>query len=231
MTTYWERLQPEMKIRAMGIPELAAALGVSFQAIAKVRDGGSFGSVNNFKAAQLFGLAPEWLARGKGLKKSPANQTNVTKQVDAPRADTNVMQGPQAQGMVPLISLVQAGNWSAIADTFQPGDAEEWLPCPRRHSSKTFCLTVKGDSMHSPGAKPSYADGDIIFVDPEMAAQVGDRVVVRLDDKDEATFKQLMEEDGRRYLKALNPDWKPRYIEINGNATICGVVIGKWVPE
>ena len=85
--------------------------------------------------------------------------------------------------------------------------------------------------MFNPGTKPSYADGDIIFVDPELAAQAGDRVVVRFDEKEEATFKQLMEEDGRRYLKALNPDWKPRYIEINGNATICGVVIGKWVPE
>jgi SOS-response transcriptional repressor LexA len=56
-------------------------------------------------------------------------------------------------------------------------------------------------------------------------------VVVRLEGQGKATFKQYLEEDGKKLLKALNPDWKPRYLEINGNAVICGVVIGKWVPE
>ncbi len=85
--------------------------------------------------------------------------------------------------------------------------------------------------MHNPAGRPSYADGDIIFVDPDREAKNGDRVIVRLDDQQEGTFKQLLVEDGRKMLKALNPEWKPRYVEINGNATITGVVIGKWVPE
>lgn len=134
-------------------------------------------------------------------------------------------------GAVPRISWVQAGCWADVADPFQPGDAEEWLPCPVKHGPRTYCLTVRGESMHNPGGRPSYADGDIIFVDPDRDANPGDRVIVRLDDQKEATFKQLLIEDGRKILKALNPDWKPRYIEINGNATICGVIIGKWVPE
>ena len=85
--------------------------------------------------------------------------------------------------------------------------------------------------MRNPGVKPSYDPGDIIFVDPDVAAQPGDRVVVRLESQTAATFKQYIEEDGRKLLKALNPDWKPRYLEINGDAMVCGVVIGKWVPE
>lgn len=85
--------------------------------------------------------------------------------------------------------------------------------------------------MYNPEGRPSYAEGDIIFVDPDRDANHGDRVIVRLDDQQEATFKQLLIEDGKKMLKALNPGWKPRYIPINGNATICGVVIGKWVPE
>ena len=62
-------------------------------------------------------------------------------------------------------------------------------------------------------------------------ANPGARVIVRLDDHHEVTFKQLLIEGGSRLLKALNPEWAPRYIEINGNATITGVVIGKWVSE
>lgn len=134
-------------------------------------------------------------------------------------------------GGVPLISWVQAGSWADAADPHLPGEADDWLPCPVRHGPRTYCLRVRGDSMHNPGGKPSYADGDIIFVDPDRRANPGDRVIVRLDDQADATFKQLLVEDGRKLLKALNPEWSPRYIEINGNATIAGVIIGKWVPE
>lgn len=132
---------------------------------------------------------------------------------------------------VPLISWVQAGTWAMVSDVFQPGEAEEWLPCPVRHGPRTYAVKVRGESMRNPDGRPTYNDGDILFVDPDREANHGDRVIVRLDDQDEATFKQLLIEDGRKMLKALNPDWKPRYVEINGNATISGVVIGKWVPE
>lgn len=132
---------------------------------------------------------------------------------------------------VPLISWVQAGTWSDISDPYVLGDAEDWLPCPIKHGPRAYCLRVRGDSMYNPGQRPSYAHGDIIFVDPDRGANAGDRVIVRMDDHPEATFKQLVIEDGRKMLKALNPEWKPRYIDINGHATITGVIIGKWVPE
>lgn len=48
-----------------------------------------------------------------------------------------------------------------------------------------------------------------------------------LEDSQEATFKQLIIEEGHQYLKALNPDWPNRIIEVNSNATICGVVVFK----
>lgn len=84
--------------------------------------------------------------------------------------------------------------------------------------------------MHNPLGKPSYEDGDIVFVDPDMPAEHGKCVVVRLDDENEATFKQLIVEGNERFLRPLNPDWPgPKLIRINGNATICGVAIGKWV--
>lgn len=70
--------------------------------------------------------------------------------------------------------------------------------------ARAFCLRVRGNSMYKPGGGPSYADGDIILVDPDREAKPGDRVIVRLDDQHEATFKQLLVEDGRKLLKALN---------------------------
>lgn len=130
-------------------------------------------------------------------------------------------------GRCPLISWVQAGDWSEIVDLFAPGDAEEWLPCPVKHSDRTFVLRVRGESMHNPHGRPSFQDGDLIFVDPERHAEHGSLVVVRMSGANEATFKRLVIEGERKYLRALNPAWPEPMIEINGHATICGVVIFK----
>ena len=34
-------------------------------------------------------------------------------------------------------------------------------------------------------------------------------------------------EEGKQYLKALNPDWPNRIIEVDEEATICGVIVFK----
>lgn len=177
-------------------------------------------------------ISPAWLAEDLSPKKIPeAKDRGVMFSIaefTPPQANTEEV---KLMGAVPLISSVQAGAWSEVFDPFAPGVAEEWLPCPVRHGPRTYAVKVRGESMRNPDGRPSYNDGDILFVDPDRSANHGDRVIVRLDDQAEATFKQLLIEDGRKMLKALNPDWKPRYVEINGNATISGVVIGKWVPE
>lgn len=145
--------------------------------------------------------------------------------------EANAREGPDIRGLVPLLTSVQAGAWTEVVGSFQVADAKDWLPCPVKHSPDTFCLVVQGESMFNPQGKPSYEPGDIIFVDPEITARSGDRVVVRLEDQSDTVFKQYIEEDGRKLLKALNPEWKPRYLELNGPTKICGVVIGKWVRE
>lgn len=81
--------------------------------------------------------------------------------------------------------------------------------------------------MFNRNGRPSFVDGDLVFVDPERPAENGSLVVVRLEDAKEATFKKLIIEGEHQYLKALNPDWPDPIIQINGDATICGVVIFK----
>lgn len=140
---------------------------------------------------------------------------------------SNVSEGPKLHGMVPLISWVQAGNWCEAIDTLPVGDAEEWLLCPRKHGPSTFALRVRGVSM-----EPKYRDGAIIYVDPDRSADHLSNVVARLDDEAEVTFKQLIIEGDKKFLRPLNPDWPgPKLIEFNGNATICGVVIGQYIED
>lgn len=214
VSTFGARMKALREQRGWSQAQLAEAVGISQVSIAKIEKGGE--TKHGAKIAAALGTSVEAL-------------TGIKAAASAPVAETKYPQEPIK--LVPLISSVQAGNWSDIAGLLRPGDAEAWLPCPVRHGPNTFCLYVEGESMSNPGGKPTYDPGDVIFVDPGRAAQPGDRVVVRLEDKQQATFKQYLEEDGRKFLRALNPDWRPKIIEIDGEATICGVVIGKWVAE
>ena len=49
--------------------------------------------------------------------------------------------------------------------------------------------------------------------------------VVSLRHGDDATFKHLVVEGGRNYLKALSPDWLQRIIKSDSSALICAVVV------
>ena len=131
-------------------------------------------------------------------------------------------------GKVPLIDWVAAGDFSGLNDPYPVGMAEDWLYCPSRHGSKTFALRVRGESMYNPSGSPSFKDGDIIFIDPDRAPNHKSLVICRMDDAKETTFKRLLIEGDTKMLEALNPSWPERIIKVNGNATICGVVIGRY---
>lgn len=124
---------------------------------------------------------------------------------------------------VPLISRVRAGAFEESIDNYQPGDAEEWLGAPKACGPRTIALHVEGESM-----EPRYQNADIIYVDPDVAPVHGKDVVVRLDDRGEVTFKRLVIEGERRYLKPLNPNWPEKIIEVPDDARIVGVVIGRY---
>lgn len=128
---------------------------------------------------------------------------------------------------VPVISWVQAGQWTEVMSSFTAADAEEWVACPVAHGPRTFVLRVRGESMFSPHARRSFREGDLIYVDPDKPAENNSLVVAQLGSNSEATFKQLIIEGESKYLKALNPAWPEPIIAINGDTSICGVVIFK----
>ncbi|MDV5392249.1 LexA family protein [Shewanella xiamenensis] len=123
-----------------------------------------------------------------------------------------------AGNYLPLISMVQAGVWTEIQE-LPPLDVELY-PCPIKCSQHSFIVKVEGESM-----LPRFEEGDLIYVDPEAQVENGSYVVARLDDENQATFKQLIIDGNKKYLKALNPDWPNKFVEINGNCTIVGKVV------
>jgi SOS-response transcriptional repressor LexA len=97
----------------------------------------------------------------------------------------------------------------------------------QRHGPRTYALRVRGESMRNPGNKPSFEDGDIIFVDPDLEASHNSLVITKVDQSNEVTFKRLLIDGPSWYLEALNPSWPNRIISIETDAHVCGVVIAR----
>ncbi|MBR8303711.1 helix-turn-helix domain-containing protein [Burkholderia dolosa] len=170
--------------------------------------------------AELLGTSVDYLLEG-------VEGTEIaTNTVD--NSESNITEWPV--GKLPLISWVQAGDWSEIVDNFQPGDAEDWIACPFPSGRHGFVLRVVGDSMFNPGGDLSFRDGDFISVNPERDAHHRSLVIARRN-REKATFKQLLldESDGPM-LHALNPNWPTRYIPLDKHTEIIGVVTGQWRP-
>jgi len=138
-------------------------------------------------------------------------------------APYNVQDGPDLRAQVPLISWVQAGNWADVIDNLQAGDAERWIPVSSRMSPHAYALRVVGDSMVNPNGNPSFPPDTVIVVDPERTANPGQFVVVRQNHDTECTFKQLVKDAGRFYLKPLNPQYPT--LEMRDDAVVCGVLV------
>ena len=83
-------------------------------------------------------------------------------------------------------------------------------------NSEPFALRVLGDSM-----EPEFRDGNIIIIDSAAAVESGCYVLAMVNE--EYIFRQLVIEDGRYMLRALNEGYEE--IEVPGIEAIRGVIV------
>jgi SOS-response transcriptional repressor LexA len=173
--------------------EVAGKLGVSQTAASKWRDGKSAPGADGIAAlCKHFKVSLEWLLFGTG---DPAPKPN-----DEP-IDLGITVALGRR--VPLISWVQAGAWKEVEDTFHPGQADEWVASNGKCGEHAFALRIVGDSM-----EPVFQPGDIIIVDPDVAAETGKYVIAKIKNEKgengEATFKRFVRDGNNVYLRPLN---------------------------
>lgn len=186
---------------------------VSERAVGKWMSGDSIPDTKRIEhLSKLLRTSGEWLLTGRGRKS--LEESEVVDVSSVYRA---------AHSTLPIISSVQAGEWGSAADPFEPGEADEWRDVYTKVGPSAFILRVKGDSMTNPNGLPSAPEGSLIVVDPDVVAEHRRLVVAKLDTDQEATFKMLVVDGGQRYLKPLNPDYRP--IAVNGSCRIVGVVV------
>ncbi len=197
-------------------------IGVSKAAVSQWESGDikNLRPTNLFAMQRISGFSAEWIATGHGPKQLRGGA--------AEGAEVTLQPGPEVFA-VPLISWVTAGQWSEIVDNYRPGQGEKPVYTTRKAGPRAYALRVVGDSMENPNGRPTYPQGSIIIVDPDREALHGSAVIVRLDDSEQVTFKQLVVEGGIRYLKPLNPRYP--IMKVDRKATFCGVVVQTIIDE
>lgn len=129
---------------------------------------------------------------------------------------------PTYQNSFPVLSAVQAGQWTEACEPYTLNEIDEWYETTVRTSQRCFWLRVQGDSMTSP-VGTSIPEGMLVLVDTEREHENGSLVVAKLTDVNEATFKKFIRDSGQEYLKPLNPNYT--MLPINGNCRIIGVAV------
>ncbi|MEN5239084.1 S24 family peptidase [Pseudomonas sp. TWI923] len=215
--------------RGVDIHKHLKSMGVNktTQAISRWLIGEAMAEADSISAlSQWLGVRREWLEYGVPPKNSDAAGPAA---VHTLVPSSNVSSIHHQFGKVPLISWVQAGDWCEAVSNLEEHHSESWLSCPVPISPNGYALKVRGDSMTNSGPGRTYPAGCIIFVDPEIEVNTGDRVIARLPRTNEATFKVLVEDAGKQYLRPINPQYP--IIEITEETYICGKVVGSFVPE
>jgi len=157
--------------------------------------------------------------------------SNEAEAYNPPAIGDNFEAGPDLRPRkYPEISWVQAGMWTVIGENFVREEAAAWHYCPFDLGEKGFVLRVRGTSMTAPGeARHTFPEGTLLFVHPDLEAVPGKFVIVARNGN-EATFKRLIIEEGELFLEALNPAWQPRYVRLESDHHICGVVVFSGMP-
>lgn len=207
-----ERLKKAMADK--GLPEwgagarLAKITGVTAKATSKWLNGETIpGPANLLAISEELGVRREWLEYGEGLPLSVDNAELVLQ--------------PSRYYRFPVISSVVAGGWGEAIQAYEPGAEDRFEKTDTKVKGPAFWLEVEGDSMTSLAGQ-SIPEGMLILVDSGIEPQPGHLVVAKLDNDEKATFKKLVQDGGKLYLKPLNTGYNP--IEINGNCRIIGVV-------
>ena len=117
---------------------------------------------NLLQAANALKVNQQWLATGEGPMSNPSSHSNIEP-------------GPDLRAKVPLVSWVQAGAWCEAVHTTHVTEAERWMDCPVAHSSQTFALRVRGDSMTAPSgaARTSRRNAARTAAEPGFATSAG----------------------------------------------------------
>lgn len=208
-----ERIRARRKELKLTQSVLAKLIGVNRVTVTGWESGDYKPGGENLQAlAGALECNPQWLVDGKG---DPLENA-------APASPPSEHFGIKE---IPVLSWVQAGEWTESGASITIRDVKEWIYTTAAVSSAAFALRVRGDSMTNPSGAPSIPEGSMVVVDPDRMTSEdpnGKIVVAQLIGSTEATLKKYVVDGPQKYLVPLNPSYRP--LEVNGNCKLVGIV-------
>ena len=210
--TLGEKLQRARDARGWSQELVGQRLGVSRSAVHLWESDASVPRMPKLrKLAELYECDIGWLLDGN----------------DSPQVahEPGGMADPSRQRSVPVISYVQAGEWTEIREDIEVAELDS-IVTDLPVSASAFALIVEGLSM-----VPDIGPGDKVIVDPEVMPWPGAFVVAQIDDEPMATVKRYRDrgrdQDGNAIIElaASNPDYPTLRIDSRSPGRIVGTVV------
>lgn len=189
-TTYQQRLNEAMDEAKVGTAALAAALGVSYQAISKAREGRtkSLTAANNDAAAAFLGVSAGWLATGNGPKRATATHEHLE-----PAGE------PRTVRQVPVVGTARLGDNGYYDELQHPAGHGDGTIDSYSADRNAYALRVRGDSMH-----PAIRHGSFVVVEPNGTCVPGEYVVIALTDGRKMVKELVIERAAEIVVESVN---------------------------
>lgn len=211
-----DRLKTARRHAKLNQGELAAKAGITQTSISDLERGKSKATAHVVKIADACGVSAKWLSDEIGPMLAPGSSAGSAE------SNISVAAQPTKSFRYPVISWVAAGAWAEAVEPYPAGFSDSYEFSEYDSKGTAFWLKVKGDSMTAPAGQ-SITEGTLILVDTEAEVAPGKLVVAKLPDSNEATFKKLVSDGGRLFLKPLNPSYPIEAVD--ENCRIVGVVV------
>lgn len=208
---------------------LARACGVSKPAVSAWFSGAAQAMTgdNLLAAAKYLGIRPDWLASGRGPMLPFGALGISTDDRGATYSDTLPDEGSSPGNAVPARKL-PLFRWEQVGELekMQGNQAAiAFAETPFESSEGSYLLELSSEAM-----MPDFRPGEVIQVDPELAARHGDDVIVILPGG-RAIFRRLIDGEEGRMLQALNPQWPERLTMMPAGSKVVGVIVGSWMAR
>ncbi|WP_130905326.1 S24 family peptidase [Pseudomonas sp. Sample_22] len=211
-----DRLKAARRHAGLNQVELAVRAGITQTSISDLERGKSKATAHVVKIADACGVSAKWLSDEIGPMTTGGGNSG------AESSNVGEARQPVESFRYPVISWVAAGAWAEAVEPYPAGFSDRYEFSEYDSKGPAFWLEVKGDSMTSPVGQ-SITEGTLILVDTEAEAAPGKLVIAKLPDSNEATFKKLVNDGGKLFLKPLNPAW--RIEPFTEDCRIVGVVV------
>lgn len=197
MDPFSARLDQALKYAGREPLELANHLGVKVQGIYQLKSGTSksMNAANCARAARFLGVSPFWLATGEGDMVDAMRAQNLHRHLGVAVAGY----GTQNLREVPVIGKSMGGLPDRIWDDGRPKEATTEYCLVATTDERAFIVRVDGTSM-----APRYNPGEFALVEPSVAPDLEDDVLVRLK-SGETLLKRLLSRRGGIRLGSWNP--------------------------